>query len=305
MEYYDPMEMKCPWCRRPSRPGFGGPPGPPPRPGYGPTTAIHLRVRVTDLAREVRRRVPAMAHHRHHPRVRVTDLAREVRRRVPAMAHHRHPARVPGGPNRPRPCTRCIRPFEAEEAWQASSPSTMPEQFNQANLSDTVPEQSGEASSPETQPQWEQPSESPAPQPQDSLFQEDEPSTPLTRYYEDDYETERDLERMKTLYPEISKELFPWIEDVCDQMEYEGSLMYDESPDQNQVRRLTSRIYGQVKEQYQPPEGEDKDEMLAMNQETWRRYPPDQNWLSDLIQTLLVDEMFRRRCRRRNTRWWS
>lgn len=63
----------------------------------------------------------------------------------------------------------------------------------------------------------------------------------------------------------------------------------------NQVRRLTSRIYGQVKEQYQPPEGEDKDEMLAMNQETWRRYPPDQNWLSDLIQTLLVDEMFRRR----------
>lgn len=145
----------------------------------------------------------------------------------------------------------------------------------------------------------------PAPQSQDSLFQEDEPSTPLTRYYEDDYETERDLERMKNLYPEISKELFPWIEDVCDQMEYEGSLMYDESPDQNQVRRLTSRIYGQVKEQYQPPEGEDKDELLAMNQETWRRYPPDQNWLSDLIQTLLVDEMFRRRSRRRNSRQWS
>ena len=132
-----------------------------------------------------------------------------------------------------------------------------------------------------------------------------EPSTPLTRYYEDDYETERDLERMKSLYPETSKELFPWIEDACDQMEYEGSLMYDESPDQNQIRRLTSQIYEQVKEQYQPREGEDKDEMLAMNQETYRRYPPDQNWLSDLLQTLLVDEMFRRRCRRRNTRWWS
>ena len=216
MEYYDPMEMKCPWCRRPSRTGFGGPPRPgfgppppsPPRPGYGPG---------------------------------------------------------PGGSSGPPP-----RPFEAEEVWQAPSPE-----------------------------------QSPAPQSQDSLFQEDEPSTPLTRYYEDDYETERDLERMKNLYPEISKELFPWIEDVCDQMEYEGSLMYDESPDQNQVRRLTSRIYGQVKEQYQPPEGEDKDEMLAMNQETWRRYPPNQNWLSDLIQTLLVDEMFRRRSRRRNSRQWS
>ena len=44
---------------------------------------------------------------------------------------------------------------------------------------------------------------------------------------------------------------------------------------------------------------------LAMNRETYRRYPPEQNWLSDLIQTLLVDEMFRRRCRRRNCRKWS
>ena len=44
---------------------------------------------------------------------------------------------------------------------------------------------------------------------------------------------------------------------------------------------------------------------LAMNRETYRRYPPEQNWLSDLIQTLLVDEMFRRRCRRRNCQKWS
>lgn len=246
MEYYDPMEMKCPWCRRPSRPGFGGPPRPgfgppppsPPRPGYGPGPG--------------------------------GSSGPPPRPGFGPPPPPPPPGPGPGGPNRPRPCTRCIRPFEAEEVWQAPSPEQLP-----------------------------------APQSQDSLFQEDEPSTPLTRYYEDDYETERDLERMKNLYPEISKELFPWIEDVCDQMEYEGSLMYDESPDQNQVRRLTSRIYGQVKEEYQPPEGEDKDEMLAMNQETWRRYPPDQNWLSDLIQTLLVDEMFRRRSRRRNSRQWS
>ena len=189
MEYYDPMEMKCPWCRRPSRPGFGGPPRPgfgppppsPPRPGYGPGPG--------------------------------GSSGPPPRPGFGPPPPPPPPGPGPGGPNRPRPCTRCIRPFEAEEVWQAPSPEQLP-----------------------------------APQSQDSLFQEDEPSTPLTRYYEDDYETERDLERMKNLYPEISKELFPWIEDVCDQMEYEGSLMYDESPDQNQVRRLTSRIYGQVKE---------------------------------------------------------
>ena len=123
--------------------------------------------------------------------------------------------------------------------------------------------------------------------------------------YEDDHETERDLERMRTLYLDLAKELFPQIEQVCDQMEYEGSLMYDECPDPVMVRKLTAGIYEAVKDRYQPPEGEDKEETLAMNRETYRRYPPEQNWLSDLIQTLLVDEMFRRRCRRRNCRKWS
>ena len=134
MEYYDPMEMKCPWCRRPSRPGFGGPPrpgfGPPPRPGYGPGPG--------------------------------GSSGPPPRPGFGPPPPPPPPGPGPGGPNRPRPCTRCIRPFEAEEVWQAPSPE-----------------------------------QSPAPQSQDSLFQEDEPSTPLTRYYEDDYETERDLERMK------------------------------------------------------------------------------------------------------------
>lgn len=169
MEYYDPMEMKCPWCRRPSRPGFGGPPPPPPppsppRPGYGPGPG------------------------------RFVWSAAASRFRPAATSPAARPG--PRWSKQAPPLHARIRPFEAEEVWQAPSPE-----------------------------------QSPAPQSQDSLFQEDEPSTPLTRYYEDDYETERDLERMKNLYPEISKELFPWIEDVCDQMEYEGSLMYDESPD--------------------------------------------------------------------------
>ena len=60
---------------------------------------------------------------------------------------------------------------------------------------------------------------------------------------------------MKTLYPNLAKELFPQIEQVCDQMEYEGSLMYDECPDPVTVRKLTAGIYEAVKDQYQPPEG--------------------------------------------------
>ena len=227
MEYYDPMEMKCPWCRRPSRPGFGGPGGPPPRPGYGPPPR------------------PGFGPPPPPP-----------------------PGPGPGSPGRPRSCTRCIRPFETEkrigepldqaaktDIWKASDQEAditvrkFPEteiqaEYGQSEISEI---QSRQAPVTETQPQWEQPGQPPATQPRDTLFQEDEPSTPLTRYYEDDYETERDLERMKSLYPEISKELFPWIEDACDQMEYEGSLMFDEYPDRLMLERVVDRIYQNMK----------------------------------------------------------
>ena len=124
----------------------------------------------------------------------------------------------------------------------------------------------------------------------------------MGRYYEEDYETERDLERLKNLYPEVAKNLMPYIEDECDKLEFEGSIMFDEYPDKTMLSRITAHIYDQVKDQYNPPEGEDRDEMLAMNTETYRRYPPRKNWLSDFIDVLLFDEMFHRRCRRRNCR---
>lgn len=126
----------------------------------------------------------------------------------------------------------------------------------------------------------------------------------LSWYYEDDYETERDMERLKDLYPEVAKALMPYIEEECDKLEFEGSVMFDEYPDKTVLSRITAHIYDQVKDRYNPPEGEDKDEMLAMNVETFRRYPPRKNWLSDLIDVLFFDEMFHRRCRRRNCRRW-
>ena len=46
----------------------------------------------------------------------------------------------------------------------------------------------------------------------------------------------------------------------------------------------------------------DQASMMAMQQETRRRYPPRKNWLGDMIEVLLYQEMFRRRCRRRNCR---
>ena len=125
---------------------------------------------------------------------------------------------------------------------------------------------------------------------------------PEMPYYEDELEEDRDMERLLNLYPEIAREIMPFVEAECDKMEYEGSTMFDEYPDRTMISRITAGIYNQVKGRYDPPEGDDRDETMAMNAETRRRYPPEKNWLSDLIEVLFLDEMFRRRRRRRNYR---
>ena len=38
------------------------------------------------------------------------------------------------------------------------------------------------------------------------------------------------------------------MEDECDRMAYEGSVVYDEYPDQLQMRMMCRRIYDRVKE---------------------------------------------------------
>ena len=41
-------------------------------------------------------------------------------------------------------------------------------------------------------------------------------------------EYERDMERMKQMYPDKAKKVQRYVEDECDKMEYEGSMMFDE-----------------------------------------------------------------------------
>lgn len=94
------------------------------------------------------------------------------------------------------------------------------------------------------------------------------------------------------------------MEEACDQMEYEGSMMFDESPDRLMMRRVAGMVYDRMKEKYPVEEQTDQDETLVMNQEVRRRYPPKKNWLSDLIEVMLYQEMYRRRCRRRSCRRW-
>lgn len=115
-------------------------------------------------------------------------------------------------------------------------------------------------------------------------------------------EDERDWQKLKEMYPDMAKIILSEVERVCDSLEYEGSMMFDTIPDKERMRKMTADIYEKVKNRYPIEEGPDRDEMLVMNRESRRRYPPRQNWLNDFIQVLLFQEIHQRRCRHRRCR---
>lgn len=83
----------------------------------------------------------------------------------------------------------------------------------------------------------------------------------------------RDYEYMKSAYPATAKRIMPYVEEECDRMEYMGSMMYDEYPDQLQMRLMCRRIYDKVQDGEKNPG----------------------RWLEDLIQVLTFQEMLKRR----------
>ena len=69
---------------------------------------------------------------------------------------------------------------------------------------------------------------------------------PLPLQYDDERKERRDYEYMKSLYPDVAKRLLPYIEEECDRMEYDNSMMYDEYPDQLQLRLMCRRVYDRM-----------------------------------------------------------
>lgn len=66
---------------------------------------------------------------------------------------------------------------------------------------------------------------------------------PMQNLYLAEMEYEKDMERMKELYPKEINELQQMVERRADQMEYEGSRIYDENPDKEMLREEAQRIY--------------------------------------------------------------
>ena len=73
-------------------------------------------------------------------------------------------------------------------------------------------------------------------------------SYPMQNLYLTEMEYEKDMDRMKELYPKEVKQITELVDEECDKMEYEGSLMFDEYPDRMMLERVTDRIYQRMQE---------------------------------------------------------
>ena len=120
---------------------------------------------------------------------------------------------------------------------------------------------------------------------------------PMQNLYLTEMEYEKDMERMKELYPKEVKLLQKMVERRCDEMEFEGSRMYDENPDRMMLEKEANRLMEEFLSSKMMLE---EDEMSAQQYGQRNHY-----WLESLIRILFHDEIYRRRCRyRRCSRWW-
>ncbi len=152
---------------------------------------------------------------------------------------------------------------------------------------------------------------------------------PMQTVYMEEMEYARDMQKLKDMYPKEVRDIQEMVEDECDKMEYDGSLMFDESPDQLMLRQIMDRIYDAVSgknmnirnfeaEQYEenmqaeelPIEGtllEARRNPSRPGRPSHRpgMRPDKDRGLENLIQVLLFNEMHQRRCRhKRCRRWW-
>ena len=56
-------------------------------------------------------------------------------------------------------------------------------------------------------------------------------------------EDEMDTKRLRELYPLMARRLQPYVEEVCTRLEYPGSMMYDEYPDQLSLLRKAKEVW--------------------------------------------------------------
>ena len=104
---------------------------------------------------------------------------------------------------------------------------------------------------------------------------------PLPVYYQEEDRVMQDLEYLQQLYPADAKRYQTRIMVILDQLDYEGSVIYDEYPDRITLYKLVSDISNMLAR-------EEESSGIAMTDEK-------KEWISSLVAILLFYEIYKRR----------
>lgn len=130
---------------------------------------------------------------------------------------------------------------------------------------------------------------------------------PLPMYYQEEDTVTRDLEYLQQMYPSEAKRYQKIIAEILNQIDYEGSCIYDEYPDKWQLYRLTKTIMDKIRRMEKTGEdftgfsgAADKaadrmeaaemavPEMAGMQEKPWE-------WIEEFVQVLLYYEIYKKR----------
>lgn len=103
--------------------------------------------------------------------------------------------------------------------------------------------------------------------------------------YEEQERRMQDLEYLQQLYPQEAKKILKKVLYHLEPVDYMGSFLYDEYPDQLMMYRVVASILNEMKK-----EASD----LA---EEWSR--EKELWMQDMIKLVLYLEIFKRRCKKK------
>ena len=119
---------------------------------------------------------------------------------------------------------------------------------------------------------------------------------PETAPYDSSWE-DREWQMLKSWYSGEMLQMQEAVERACDELDYEGSWMYDEYPDRDRMEREQGNIQERLEQRQWDME-------TTEDMEGADRRPGRPKKIGDLLRVLWFNEVHRRRCRRRKCRDW-
>ncbi len=148
-----------------------------------------------------------------------------------------------------------------------------------------------------------------------------EKPTPFYLSYPLPYDTEeavgREWEILKSWYSDEVLQMQEAVERACDELDYEGSWIYDEYPDRGRMEREQLKIQKRLllrQEERNPlsqesgkgqgglPQKNGQRGILQEDEVSVETAAREKRGIGELLQVLWYNEVFRRRCRRRKCR---